>query len=73
MRAVVQRVSEARVTVGSASRADRRRADGARGRQGDGPADVAYIASKIRDLRIFEDEGDDRAKADEPLGAGRRW
>ena len=27
--------------------------------KGDQPADVTYIATKIRDLRIFDDEGDD--------------
>jgi D-tyrosyl-tRNA(Tyr) deacylase len=57
MRAVLQRVTGARVTV-----ADRE--VGAIGRgivalvgveQGDGPADTDYIARKIRDLRIFED------------------
>ncbi len=64
MRAVVQRVSQARVTVGE-------RVTGEIGpglmvlvgvEQGDGPADVAYIASKIRDLRIFEDEGDEAGR-----------
>ncbi len=64
MRAVVQRVSQARVTVGE-------RVTGEIGpglmvlvgvEQGDGPADVAYIASKIRDLRIFEDEGDETGR-----------
>jgi D-tyrosyl-tRNA(Tyr) deacylase len=57
MRAVVQRVREARVRVG----------DGVVGEIGtgllaligvardDGPGDVAYIAARIRDLRVFED------------------
>lgn len=61
MRAVVQRVSSASVRVGEP---DVGRDVGriARGllvlvgvEQGDGPADVHYIAGKIRDLRIFED------------------
>ena len=60
MRAVVQRVSHARVTMNE-------RVTGAIGpgllvfigvEREDGAADVEYIASKIRDLRIFEDEGD---------------
>ena len=64
MRAVVQRVSSARVTVGA-------RVTGEIGpgllvlvgvEQGDGPTDVAYIAGKIRDLRIFEDEGDEQGR-----------
>ena len=59
MRAVVQRVTHARVMVGE-------RATGAIGRgllvfvgveKGDGPADVEYLAAKVRDLRIFEDDG----------------
>jgi D-tyrosyl-tRNA(Tyr) deacylase len=58
MRAVVQRVTSARVTVDE-------RITGEIGggllvlvgvEQGDGPADVQYIASKIRDLRIFADD-----------------
>lgn len=60
MRAVVQRVLSARVTVG-----DRVTGEIGRGllvfvgvEQGDGPPDVEYIASKIRGLRIFDDEGD---------------
>jgi D-tyrosyl-tRNA(Tyr) deacylase len=64
MRAVVQRVSSARVTVG-----DRLVGEIGQGllvlvgvEQGDGPADVAYVASKIRDLRIFEDEGDEHGR-----------
>ena len=58
MRAVVQRVTSARVTV-----ADRVTGEIGAGllvlvgvEQGDGPADVQYISSKIRDLRIFPDD-----------------
>src|SRR5688500_17675622 len=58
MRAVVQRVTSARVTVG-----DRPTGEIGAGllvllgvEQGDGAADVQYIASKIRDLRIFSDD-----------------
>jgi len=59
VRAVVQRVSEARVRI----------ADDVVGEIGrglvvllgvgrdDGPQDVAYVAGKIRDIRIFEGEG----------------
>lgn len=60
MRAVVQRVTSARVTVG-----DRVTGEIANGllvfvgvEKGDAEADVAYVAGKIRDLRIFDDEGD---------------
>jgi D-tyrosyl-tRNA(Tyr) deacylase len=58
MRAVVQRVSRASVTVES-------RTTGAIGRgllvlfgagAGDGPADLAYIVDKIANLRIFPDD-----------------
>ena len=58
MRAVVQRVSSASVTVES-------RTVGAIGHgllvfvgveKEDGPADTAYIAGKVRDLRVFEDD-----------------
>jgi D-tyrosyl-tRNA(Tyr) deacylase len=61
MRAVLQRVRQARVEVGE-------RVVGRIGpglvaligvEKGDGPADVAHVASKIRDLRIFDDEGGD--------------
>jgi D-aminoacyl-tRNA deacylase len=57
MRAVVQRVTSARVRVDG-------RAVGEIGRgllvfagveKGDGPEDIAYIAGKVNDLRIFED------------------
>ena len=60
MRAVVQRVDEGRVLVG-----DRLVGEIATGlvvlvgvEAGDGPADAAYVAGKVRDLRIFEDGGD---------------
>ena len=57
MRAVVQRVTSAKVTVAE-------RVTGEIGPgllvllgvdQGDGPADLQYIVSKVRDLRIFAD------------------
>lgn len=59
MRAVVQRVRHARVEVGD-------RVVGAIDHgvlalvgveRGDGPADVSHIAGKIRDLRMFDDDG----------------
>ena len=56
MRALVQRVSEARVRVG-----DRLTGEIGRGLlvllgvgKDDGPADVAYIAAKVTDIRVFE-------------------
>jgi D-tyrosyl-tRNA(Tyr) deacylase len=60
MRAVIQRVSHARVLVGG-------RVTGEIGRgllvfigveQGDEAADADYVANKVRELRIFEDDGD---------------
>ena len=58
MRAVVQRVSRAHVRVG-----DRVTGEIARGLlvlagvgRDDGPDDVKYVAGKIRDVRLFEDE-----------------
>ena len=58
MRAVVQRVSSAKVTVD-----DRTVGEVGQGllvlvgvEQRDGPADVEYVARKIRELRVFEDE-----------------
>jgi len=65
MRAVVQRVTNARVSVAG-------REVGAIGRgllvlvgveRGDGAADVAYVADKVRHLRIFEDAGDQQGRA----------
>jgi D-tyrosyl-tRNA(Tyr) deacylase len=59
VRAVVQRVTEARVRVG-----DRVTGEIARGllvllgiARTDGPDDVRYVAGKIRDARLFEGEG----------------
>jgi len=73
VRAVVQRVSEARVRI-----ADRVVGEIARGvvvllgvGRDDGPQDVAYVVGKIRDIRIFEGEGGknmDRSVAD--VGGG---
>ena len=60
MRAVLQRVRRAHVEVGD-------RVVGRIGHgllvlvgveKGDGPADVAHVASKVRELRIFDDDGD---------------
>ena len=58
MRALIQRVSQASVTVG-----DRRVGEIGAGLlvllgvgAGDGPADAAYLAQKIAHLRIFEDD-----------------
>ena len=57
MRAVVQRVTFARVRVD-----DRTVGDIGRGllvfagvEKGDGPDDIAYIAGKVHDLRVFDD------------------
>ncbi len=57
MRAVVQLVSSARVRVDErlVSEIGRGLLVFAGVEQGDGPEDVRYIASKVRDLRIFED------------------
>lgn len=61
MKAVVQRVSSASVVVvdGEAERETGRIARGLMVLLGverdDGPADVQYLAAKIRDLRLFED------------------
>jgi D-tyrosyl-tRNA(Tyr) deacylase len=73
VRAVVQRVSEARVRI-----AGRVVGEIARGvvvllgvGRDDGPQDVAYVVGKIRDIRIFEGEGGksmDRSVAD--VGGG---
>ena len=58
MRAVVQRVTRARVTVGAAVAGDI--GPGLLVLVGvaneDGPADVQYIADKVRGLRVFSDD-----------------
>ncbi len=61
MRAVVQRVLSARVTVEGREVAaiDQGLLVFVGVEQGDGPNDVRYVAGKVGDLRIFEDEGDD--------------
>src|SRR5262245_55708266 len=60
MRAVVQRVTSARVVID-----DRVVGEVGHGllafvgvENDDGPTDASYIATKIRDLRIFDDQGD---------------
>jgi D-tyrosyl-tRNA(Tyr) deacylase len=60
MRAVVQRVSRAAVTVagGVAGRIERGLLVLVGVANDDGPTDVQYIAGKIRDLRIFPDDAD---------------
>ena len=56
MRAVVQRVSAAAVTAGDYdARIERGLLVLVGVERGDGPADVQYIASKVRDLRVFDD------------------
>ncbi len=71
MRSVIQRVTRASVTVGG-------QIVGQIGRgllvlvgvaEGDGPADIEYTASKIRDLRMFEDE---QGRMNRSVGRGRR-
>lgn len=56
----MQRVSSASVTVDdrTVGRINRGLLAFVGVEQGDGPADVQYIAGKIRDLRIFEDPAD---------------
>jgi D-tyrosyl-tRNA(Tyr) deacylase len=72
MRAVLQRVSRARVTV-----ADRTTGEIGPGllafigvEQGDGPEDVAYMAGKIRDVRVFEDEQQKMNRSVAEVGGG---
>ena len=57
MRAVVQRVSSAAVTVGdeTVGRIEHGLLVFVGVERDDGPQDAAYIAGKVRDLRVFED------------------
>lgn len=64
MRAVVQRVTSARVTVDA-------RITGEIGHgllvfvgveKGDDASDIEYVLNKVRELRIFEDEGDEAGR-----------
>jgi D-tyrosyl-tRNA(Tyr) deacylase len=64
VRSVIQRVRSARVTVGE-------RVVGSIGHgllalvgveEGDTSTDVEYVAAKIRDVRIFEDDGDETGR-----------
>ena len=59
MRAVIQRVRSASVTVDGAvvGRIARGVVVLVGIGQGDGAADIAYVARKVRELRLFEDEG----------------
>ena len=64
MRAVIQRVRSARVTVGKRVTGE---IDGGLlvfvgVEQGDTDVDVTYVAGKVRDVRIFEDDGDDQGR-----------
>ena len=62
MRALVQRVSEAGVSVGAEAEAEEIAAIGAGllvligVEQGDGEAEAEYLARKIANLRVFEDD-----------------
>lgn len=58
MRTVIQRVTRASITIDGrvVARIDRGLVALVGVEVGDGPADVSYIAGKIRDLRVFPDE-----------------
>jgi D-aminoacyl-tRNA deacylase len=60
VRAVVQRVSRAAVTVGdrTVGAIDRGLLVFVGVEEGDGPTDAKYLAGKIRDLRVFDDPAD---------------
>ena len=70
MRAVVQRVSSAAVTVGdeTVGRIDHGLLVFVGVERDDGPQDVAYIAQKVRDLRVFEDPADSSKHLNRSVG-----
>ena len=71
MRAVVQRVSSACVTVGDGRRRDRPGLLVLLGvERGDGPDDRDYIVTKIRDVRIFPDAADKMNRSVADVGGG---
>ena len=70
MRAVVQRVASAAVTVGdeTVGRIDHGLLVFVGVERDDGAQDVAYISSKIRDLRVFEDPTDSSRHLNRSVG-----
>lgn len=72
MRAVVQRVSRASVTVngGVVGRVGRGLLVLVGVARGDGPADVEYLAAKIRGLRIFADDAGRMNRSVDEAGGG---
>lgn len=70
MRAVVQRVSSAAVTVGdeTVGRIDHGLLVFVGVERDDGPQDVVYIAHKVRDLRVFEDPADSSRHLNRSVG-----
>ena len=72
MRAVVQRVSRAKVTVGErvTGQIDRGLLVLLGAAAGDGPADLAYIVDKITNLRIFPDDAGKMNRSVLDIGGG---
>src|SRR5262245_20806404 len=70
MRAVVQRVSFASVTVNDqiVGQIDRGLLVFVGIERGDGPSDVEYIAHKVRDLRVFEDPAESSRHLNRSVG-----